>query len=57
MRGIEEREESQSINPYNIFINIIEENFPKMKKDMPIKVQETTEQKVYQIIKESPHIT
>lgn len=42
MRGIEEREESQSINPYNIFINIIEEKFPKMKKDMPIKVQETT---------------
>ena len=38
--GIEEGEESQLKGPENIFNKIIEENFPNLKKEMAIKVQE-----------------
>ena len=38
--GIEEGEESQLKGPENIFNKIIEENFPNLKKEMVINVQE-----------------
>jgi hypothetical protein len=38
--GIAEREDSQIKGPVNIFNKIIEENFPNLKKEMPISIQE-----------------
>ena len=38
--GIEEGEEIQLKGAENIFNKIIEENFPNLKKDMPMKIQE-----------------
>ena len=38
--GIKENKDSQLKGPENIFNNIIEENFPNLKKEMTIKVQE-----------------
>jgi uncharacterized coiled-coil protein SlyX len=37
--GIEESEDSQLKGPVNIFNKIIEENFPNLKKEMPINIQ------------------
>jgi hypothetical protein len=39
--GIEENKDSQLKGPENVFNKIIEENFPNLKNDMAIKVQET----------------
>jgi len=36
--GIEESEDSQLKGPVNIFNQIIEENFPNLKMDMPINI-------------------
>jgi hypothetical protein len=38
--GIEENEDSQLEGPVNVFNKIIEENFPNLKKEMPINIQE-----------------
>ena len=38
--GIEEREDSQLKGPVNIFNKIIGENFPNLKKEMPMNIQE-----------------
>jgi len=38
--GIEESEDSQLKGPENIFNKIIGENFPNLKKEMPISLQE-----------------
>jgi hypothetical protein len=38
--GIEESEESQLKGPVNIFNKNIEENFPNLKKEMPMSIQE-----------------
>jgi hypothetical protein len=38
--GIEESEDSQLKGPVNIFNTIIEENFPNLKKEMPMNIQE-----------------
>ena len=38
--GIEEGEQVQLKSTENIFNKIIEENFPNLKKDMPMKIQE-----------------
>jgi hypothetical protein len=38
--GIEESEDSQLKGPVNIFSKIIEENFPNLKKEMPMNIQE-----------------
>ena len=38
--GIEESENSQYKWPENIFNKIIEENFPNLKKEKPINIQE-----------------
>jgi archaeosine-15-forming tRNA-guanine transglycosylase len=40
--GIEEGEEVQAKGIHNIFNKIITENFPDLKKDSPIQVQEYT---------------
>jgi hypothetical protein len=37
---MEESEDSQPKGPVNIFNKIIEENFPNLKKEMPINIQE-----------------
>jgi hypothetical protein len=39
--GIEESKDSQFKGPGNMFNKIIEENFPNVKKEMPIDIQET----------------
>jgi hypothetical protein len=36
--GIEESEDSQLKGPVNIFNKIIEENFPILKKEMPMNI-------------------
>ena len=38
--GIEESKDSQLKGPANIFSKIIEENFPNLKNDMPMNIQE-----------------
>jgi hypothetical protein len=38
--GIEESEDSQNKGPINSFNNIIEENLPNLKKEMPMSIQE-----------------
>jgi len=38
--GIEESKDSQLKGPVNIFNKIIEENFPNLKKEIPIGIQE-----------------
>ena len=38
--GIEESKDSQLKGPVNIFNKIIEENFPNLKKEMPMNIQE-----------------
>jgi hypothetical protein len=39
--GVDEKEDFQLKRPVNTFSKIIEENFPNLKKDMPINIQET----------------
>jgi hypothetical protein len=38
MIAIEESEDSQIEGPVNIFNKIIEENFPNLKKEMPMNI-------------------
>ena len=38
--GIEESKDSQLEGPVNIFNKIIEENFPNLKKEIPMNIQE-----------------
>ena len=38
--GIDENEDFQLKGPVNIFNKIIEENFPNLKNDMPMNIQE-----------------
>jgi hypothetical protein len=38
--GVEENEDFQLKGPANIFIKIIEENFPNLRKEMPMNIQE-----------------
>jgi uncharacterized coiled-coil protein SlyX len=40
MIGIDENEDFQLKGPVNIFNKIIEENFPNLKKEMPMSIQE-----------------
>jgi hypothetical protein len=39
--GVDENEDSQLKGPANIFNRIIEENFPNLKKEMTMNIQET----------------
>jgi hypothetical protein len=38
--GVDENEDFQITGPVNIFSKIIEENFPNLKKEMPMNIQE-----------------
>jgi hypothetical protein len=38
--GIEESQDSHLKGPVNIFNKIIEENFPNLKEEMPMNIQE-----------------
>ena len=38
--GIDENEDFQLKGPVNIFNKITEENFPNLKKEMPVNIQE-----------------
>ena len=38
--GVDENEDFQLKGPVNIFNKIIEENFPNLKKEMPVNIQE-----------------
>jgi hypothetical protein len=38
--GVDENEDFQVKGPGNIFKKIIEENFPNLKKEMPMNIQE-----------------
>ena len=38
--GVDENEDFQPKGPANIFNKIIEENFPNLKKEMPMSIQE-----------------
>jgi hypothetical protein len=40
MIGVDENEDFQLKEPANIFNKIIEENFPYLKKEMPMNIQE-----------------
>jgi hypothetical protein len=39
--GVDENEDFQLKGPANIFNKIIEENFPNLKKDMPMNIKES----------------
>ena len=52
--GIEESEEIQLKGTESIFNKIIEENFPNLQKDMPMKVQELTGHQTDWTTKRSP---
>jgi chromosome segregation ATPase len=56
--GIEENKDSQHKGPVNIFNKIIEENFPNLKKKMPMNIQEAyrTPNRLYQKRNSSCHI-
>ena len=56
--GIEESEDSQLKGPVNIFNKIIEENFPNLRKEMPMNIQEAyrTPNRLNQKRSSSPHI-
>jgi hypothetical protein len=41
--GIEENKDFQLKGPVNIFSKIIEENFPNLKKEMPMTYKKPTE--------------
>ena len=55
--GLEEGDELQLKGTENIFKKIIEENFPNLKKDMPIKVQEAYRTPNDWIREVKPHTT
>ena len=56
--GIEESEDFQLKGPVNVFNKIIEENFPNLKKEMPMNIQEAfrTPNRLDQTRKSSQHI-
>ena len=57
MIGIEKGEETQLKNPENIFNRMTEENFPNLKKIMPIKLQEASEHQIDWTRKENSYAT
>jgi hypothetical protein len=54
--GIEDSENSQLKEPGNSFKKIVKENFPKLKKEMPMNIQETYELQIDWTRKEIPPI-
>jgi hypothetical protein len=56
--GINKKEDFQLKGPVNIFNKIIEENFPNLKKEMPMNIQKAyrTPKSLDQKINSSHHI-
>ena len=54
---IEETQDPQLKEPVNIFNKIIEENFPNLKKEVPMKIQEAYRNKYFETKKGIPPIT
>ena len=56
--GVDENEDFQLKGPVNIFNKIIDENFPNLKKEMPMNIQEAyrTPNRLDQKRKSSQHI-
>jgi hypothetical protein len=56
--GVDENEDFQFKGPVNIFNKIIEENFPNLKKEMPMNIQEAykSENRLNQKRNSSQHI-
>ena len=52
--GIDENEDLQLKEPVNIFNKIIEENFPNLKKEMPLSYKKPTELQIDWTRKEIP---
>ena len=52
--GIDENEDFKIKGPVNIFNKIIEENFPNLKKEMTMNIQEHTELQIDWTRKEIP---
>jgi hypothetical protein len=52
--GVDENEDIQLKGPANIFNKIIEENFPNLKKEMPMNIQKSTELQIDWTRKEIP---
>jgi hypothetical protein len=52
--GINENEDFQLKEPVNIFNKTIEENFPNLKKEMPMNIQEAKELQIDWTSKEIP---
>ena len=57
--GVGENDDFQLKGPANIFNNIIEENFPNLKKEMPMNIQEAyrTPNRLDQKRNSSQHVT
>ena len=55
--GIEESEDSQLKGPVNNFNKIIGENFPNLKKEMPMNIQEPSKYQIDLTRKEIPPVT
>ena len=55
--GVDEDEDFQFKGPANIFNKFIEEKFPNVKKEMPIKYKKLTEFQIDWTRKEIPSIT
>ena len=55
--GVDENEDFQLKGPVNIFNKVIEENFPNLKKEMPMDIQEAYRTLIYWTRKEIPHDT
>jgi hypothetical protein len=51
---VDENEDFQLKGPANIFNKIIEENFPNLKKKMPMNIQKHTERQIDWTRKEIP---
>ena len=52
--GVDENEDFQLKGPAHIFNKIIEENFPNLKKDMPMTYKKPTELQIDWTRKEIP---
>jgi hypothetical protein len=55
--GVDENEDFQLKGPASIFNKIIEENFPYLKKEMPVNIQKPTEFQIDWTRKETPPST
>jgi hypothetical protein len=55
--SVEEMYTNETLDFANIFNKIIEENFPNLKKEMPMNIKKPTELQIDWTRKEIPHKT